>query len=81
MGQAVEEKDLLNSTVKGGHAWPQAARHDGAAKEDVTSLTQREGAQPGRVDEVTMLEDVVRGKVLAIRRRHRSSSCLPCQGC
>ena len=37
---------------------------------------QRQGAQPGLVDEDTihMLEDVIRGKVLAIRRRHRGSS-------
>ena len=38
---------------------------------DVTNFMQRDGAQPGRVDQDTlmMLEDVVRGKVLAIRRR------------
>ena len=34
---------------------------------------QRQGAQQGRVDDDTlhMLEDVIRGKVLAIRRRHK----------
>ena len=61
-----------------GQWWPANYTRDTVTDKivDATSLMQRHGERPGLVDEGTleMLENVIRGKVLAIRSRRRGQA-------